>query len=532
LPYKARDPLQLAAKNLESGDADPRLAWIMIARPDQVVTNVKTRRIYFQGGRGSGKTRSSAQCLADWILADQEDSGEWGIVAPTYRDAWTTCVEGESGILAAFGTNIAQVKKGESKYIETAYRSNGEVTLRSGHLIRVDSANDGALRIQGKNLKGLWADEIGLWSKWEVAWDESIEYAVRMGRAQIVCSGTPKVSRPAAKLIRRMISDAEGTTVRRLRTIDNMSNLAPAFYDSVVARSKGTRLEQQELEGVLLDDVENSLWTRRIISDTAVQKVPGDGVMSKVLIGVDPSDGATTSDEQAYTVVGLSQVDRELYVLENFGERIGPVQFAHKVVQAAAKYHGTIIIERNHGGAWLEATFQQVMKDTGLSVPYMLVRASQAKRTRAEPVAALYERKKVHHVHPIIHDEDNRTYQDEGSLAELEDQMCQFTGADGEKSPDRLDSLVWAITPMLAENFGEAGRNRRPPREWGSKPKDQAEEKSRMQREISRKRGPNFDYVPDGAEETDAEWHPPAIPGSRRRNVREWDLTGASFDQI
>ena len=111
--------------------------------------------------------------------------------------------------------------------------------------------------------------------------------------------------------------------------------------------------------------------------------------------------------------------------------------------------------------------------------------------------------------------------------------MCQFTGADGEKSPDRLDSLVWAITPMLAEAFGDAGRHRRAPRDWGSKPKDQAEERSRMQREMMKKRGPDFGYVPDDRAQTDdAEWHPPAIPGSRRRNVREWDLSGSTFDQI
>jgi phage terminase large subunit-like protein len=391
-------------------------------------------------------TRSSAQGLAQ-LIQDTPEPADWAIVAPTYRDAWTVCVEGESGFLAALGTSAGEVKNGTSRTVAYAHRSYGEIGLRSGHVIYVDSANDGALRVQGKNLTACWCSEIGLWLKWATAWDESIAYAVRKGISRIIADGTPKISRPAAKLIRRLLRDEPGVVVRRLRTADNLANLSETFYRSVVARATGTRLERQELEGELLDDVENALWSRDLLESIQVPEVPGgaDGRLHQVTVGADPSDGTEDSDECAYTVAGIGG-DRRLYVPESWGGRIGAVPFLKRVVRVAERWDGRVILEKNHGGAYLEATLRQVMRDLGVSVPYQVVHASQAKRTRAEPVAALYERDIVRHVN--------------GPHVELEDQCVTFTGAAGERSPDRLDSLVWAITPFLDHDFDLSGTPR------------------------------------------------------------------------
>ena len=216
------DPLLARlADRLDAAPRDPRLTWRRVARPDQLLPGGDWRVTYFQGGRGAGKTRASAQGLAELIQATPEPC-DWGIVAPTYRAAWTTCVEGESGFLAALGTSAGEVKQGTSRMVAYAHRSYGEIGLRSGHVIYVDSANDGALRVQGKNLTACWCSEIGLWLKWATAWDESIAYAVRRGVSKIIADGTPKISRPAAKLIRRLIRDEPGVIVRRLRTADNL----------------------------------------------------------------------------------------------------------------------------------------------------------------------------------------------------------------------------------------------------------------------------------------------------------------------
>jgi hypothetical protein len=85
------------------------------------------------------------------------------------------------------------------------------------------------------------------------------------------------------------------------------------------------------------------------------------------------------------------------------------------------------------------------------NIPFTAVRASRGKVTRAEPVSALYEQGKCHHL---------------GVFPALEDQMCAFTpdvdrAAGG--SPDRVDALVWAlaelmITPMASYGIYELYR--------------------------------------------------------------------------
>lgn len=449
---------------------DPRVRWRAgVARPEQILPPLGDpwRVFYLQGGRGSGKTRAGAQGLADIIQDDTDGEGEYGIIAPTYADAWTKCVEGESGILRALGTSMAEVKDHRSNIVRSAWRTYGQVVLHSGLIIYVDSADEGGLRIQGRNLKAAWCDEIGLWKKWEVAWGESLKYAVRMGVSKIICTGTPKVSMSARKLIRSLIRDEPehgGVITRRLRTIDNIANLSEAFYRAVVGSAKGTRLERQELEGELLDDVANSLWTRELIEASQSPGVGEDGGppwLTNVYIGVDPSDGKEDSDEQAYTVVGRGMADDpHLYVVESWGDQESPVMFAKRVVKKAQELDATLVIEKNHGGEWLMATFNQVMKEVG-RVRILEVHASHAKRTRAEPVSALYERGIVRHCQKQVtyqitdaRSGEKTWHTDTERFVELEDQMCSFTGAAGERSPDRLDSLVWACTPFLDRWFG------------------------------------------------------------------------------
>jgi phage terminase large subunit-like protein len=449
---------------------DPRVRWRSgVARPEQVLPPLADpwRVFYLQGGRGSGKTRAGAQGLADIILDDTDTEGEYGIIAPTYADAWTKCVEGESGILRALGTSMAEVKDHKSHIVRSAWRTYGQVVLHSGLIVYVDSADEGGLRIQGRNLRAAWCDEIGLWKKWEVAWGESLKFAVRQGVSKIIATGTPKVSMSARKLIRSLIRDEPehgGVITRRLRTIDNIANLSEAFYRAVVGAARGTRLERQELEGELLDDVANALWTRELIEASqcpAVGEEGGPPWLTQVFIGVDPSDGREDSDEQAYTIVARGLIDDpHLYVIESWGGQESPVMFAKRVIKKAQELDATLVVEKNHGGGWLSATFEQVMKETG-RCKYREVHASQAKRTRAEPVSALYERKIVRHCQRQVTYQitDARTseriwHTDTERFVELEDQMCSFTGAAGERSPDRLDSLVWGCYPFLDTWFG------------------------------------------------------------------------------
>ena len=74
------------------------------------------------------------------------------------------------------------------------------------------------------------------------------------------------------------------------------------------------------------------------------------------------------------------------------------------------------------------------------NVSFAAVHASRGKVARAEPVAALYEQGRVHHL---------------GAFPALEDQMCgfvhDFDRATAGYSPDRVDALVWALTELLVQ---------------------------------------------------------------------------------
>ena len=80
------------------------------------------------------------------------------------------------------------------------------------------------------------------------------------------------------------------------------------------------------------------------------------------------------------------------------------------------------------------------------NVAFSAVRASRGKMVRAEPVAALYQQGRIHHI---------------GTFPQLEDQMTNFTSdidrAAAGYSPDRVDALVWAFSELL----GQANDRRR-----------------------------------------------------------------------
>ena len=382
--------------------------------------------------------------------------------------------------LTSSGTAASPIRPGSRIIPGTApYAAESKPGWQSGSLTRCPEP-DGTADVYDLTVEGAHeffaggilvhnCSEIGLWDKWEMAWKESVNFAVRDGRSQIIADGTPKASRKARKLIRSLIrNDPEhgGVIIRKLRTRDNIANLSAAFVRAVVGGFRGTRLEMQELEGELLDDVANALWTRDLLDSI---KVPGVGqrggpaLLLKTYIGVDPSDGSEDSDEQAYTVVGKGRPDdHHIYVAENWGGQESPAPFAKRVIRKAVEWNATVVVEKNHGGKWLAEVFRQAQKDMGTSVRVETVHASDSKRVRAEPVAVMYDRYSddgrplVLHCHRTWKDDDGHVQVDE-HMPELEDCMATYTGAAGEKSPDRLDSLCWAASKFLRESFDLPG---------------------------------------------------------------------------
>lgn len=176
-----------------------------------------------------------------------------------------------------------------------------------------------------------------------------------------------------------------------------------------------------------VSEVEGALWTWDLIENNRVLEHPE---LSRIVIPIDPAVTSTTdSDETGIIPVGKG-VDGHYYVLHDYSGIMTPSGWAIKAVNA---YHDLkadrIIGEANNGGDMIEA----VLRNTDRTVSYKKVTATRGKILRAEPIVSLYERGLVHHV---------------GSLNGLEDQMISWNATSGDKSPDRVDSLVWGLTEL------------------------------------------------------------------------------------
>ena len=289
--------------------------WRDLARPDQLPPAGDWRVWYLMGGRGSGKTRAGAETLANW---EHQHPGWYAAVAPTFADAKDVCAEDpESGLISVLGPRV-----------ETYNRSLGEIFLKSGSRISLDGADDGALRIQGRNLSGVWCDEVGLWhpSQWERAWKVSVRLAVRKDPALIVATGTPKMGHPLVKLL---VED-DRIPVSRLRTSDNVDNLTEAALEAFYDEYAGTVLGKQELDGEWIMALEGDLLKRawwkyypaRKNTETDAAFVKRLPTFQMVIVSVDtPLKDKESSDFVAIQVWGVDRANR--YLLDARTERMG-----------------------------------------------------------------------------------------------------------------------------------------------------------------------------------------------------------------
>jgi phage terminase large subunit-like protein len=387
--------------------------WPFWARDNQLPPSGDWRVWLILAGRGFGKTRSGAE-----LVRARVESGRWGriaLVAETAADARDVMVEGESGLLAV-----------SPPWNRPLYEpSKRRLTWLNGAIATTYSGDDPD-QLRGPQHDGAWADEPAKWRYSLDAWNQ-LEFGLRLGdHPQVVATTTPR----PIPLIKQLVADRQ-TIVTRGSTYDNRPNLAQSFIERVLDRYEGTRLGQQELYAMLLDDTPGALWNRAILEATRVREVPK---LVHIVVGVDP---AASSDEGAnetgIVVVGKGG-DGHGYVLADRTVLGSPVTWAKAALHAYATYQADrIVVERNNGGEMVEHTIRTT--EGGKDVPIQTVWASRGKYTRAEPVSALYEQGRFHHV---------------GMFAQLEDQQCGYVpGVPGMDSPDRMDAMVWAATALF-----------------------------------------------------------------------------------
>jgi phage terminase large subunit-like protein len=390
-----------------------RYEWRAWARPEQLAPATAWRTWLILAGRGFGKTRTGAEWVREEIESGRRS--RIALVAPTAADARDVMVEGESGLLAI-----------SPPWFKPLYEpSKRRLTWPNGAIATVFTADEPE-RLRGPQHDGAWCDELAAW-RYPDAWD-MLQFGLRLGDdPRCVVTTTPKPVRIVRELLK-----ATTTAVTRGSTYDNADNLAPAFLDAVKAKYEGTRLGRQELYAEVLDDVPGALWTRQRLDELRTKSHPD---LARVVVAVDPSGGHTEdNDEQGIVVAGLG-VDGHAYVLADRSCRMSPDGWGKRSVIAYSEFSADrLVYEQNYGGEMCEHVLSTAAKASGTKIATKMLHASRGKVVRAEPVAALYEQGKVHHV---------------GAFDALEDEQCQFTPLGYDGSPNRVDALVWALTELM-----------------------------------------------------------------------------------
>ena len=389
--------------------------WLKTARSKQLTPKEKHYIWLILAGRGWGKTRTGAQDIAVYALRNPNTIS--AVVAPTAGDLRRVCFGGPSGL-----TSIIPKECYSSDATLKGYSSSmSEIRLFNGSKI-VGYAASEPERLRGPQFHRAWCDEVAAW-RYPEAFDQ-LMFGLRLGNnPQCLITTTPKPT----KIIKDLVS-RDDVVVTSGNTFENEDNLAESALAMLRDKYEGTTLGRQELFAEILEDVDGALWNMKLIDEARLSEET-ERDLSQIIVAIDPAVTANDdSDETGIVVVGKDH-NNEYYVLEDLSGRHTADKWGKIAVNAYYDWDADrIVAEVNNGGDLVE----RLIRNVDPNIPYRSVRATRGKIVRAEPIAALYEQRRVHHM---------------GIYPELESQMCTYTG-DTKTSPDRLDALVWGLSEL------------------------------------------------------------------------------------
>ena len=367
-------------------------------------------------GRGFGKTEAGAQWIRARVKAGARNIA---LIAETQKDLEEVMV-----------ARILQITPPEERPT-VRYKPVRLVWPNGAQALGYNGTEPDQLR--GPEFDTAWIDEFAKYRYARDLWD-MLQFTMRKPDPRVLVTTTPR----PIPILKEIFADP-ATVNTHGSTLDNKGNLPSTFIKAILGKYAGTRLGRQELNAEILDDVPGALWTREMLENARVREAPE---LQRIVIAVDPSGtkGGAGNDDVGIVVAGLG-FDGRGYLLADRTCNLGPAGWGRRAVEAYHEFGADrIVAESNFGGAMVESTIQTA----DASVPVTMVHASRGKHIRAEPIAALFEQGRVSIV---------------GGLAELEDQLCGFTpsGYIGDKSPDRADAAVWALTNLMLEQIESAG---------------------------------------------------------------------------
>jgi phage terminase large subunit-like protein len=374
----------------------------------------------FLAGEGMIPTHNT-RTAAEWLREDIE-SGEArniAIIGPTASDVRSTMLGGTgagSGLLDVWPPHQRPVHEPTKRM----------VTFYNGAVAHTHSAEDPDFR--GGNFDRIWCDEFAAWRYLDAIWS-NIEMTLRIpGRTppRVCITTTPR----PLKLLRALVDDPL-CRVTVGSTFDNAANLAPSFVQRMRAKFGGTRLGQQELYATILDDNPDALFHASHIEEARVSRQPP---LRRIVVAIDPAITVSRIADATGIVIAGIGYDEHVYVLGAISGKWSPEQWGAQALKAYEQWAAdAVVCERNRGGDLVKSNLR--LQPTGRTARIVEVHASRGKATRAEPVAALYEQRRVHHV---------------GMLADLEQEMTEWNPRMPGPSPNMLDALVWGCFDLAA----------------------------------------------------------------------------------
>ena len=213
----------------------------------------------------------------------------------------------------------------------------------------------------------------------------------------------------------------------------------PSYLARLRAQTdRGKRLAYEKGDWDAIDEIVGALWTGQDLDGGRVD--PGKQrrlQTAERVVAVDPSDGDEKGD--GYGVAVCSRGADGIGYVEQSHEWHEPVRrMARRTIDLAESVGAdAIVIEKNHGGKWMLEVFRQVNPYINLEVVW----ASDGKRTRARPVAALF----------AMDPDAELRYRAKlvGFHEELEEQLTTTMFDGTELSPDRLDAMVWGLSHLM-----------------------------------------------------------------------------------
>lgn len=392
--------------------------WTFWGRPAQQIPAGEWFVWLIMSGRGFGKTRTGAETIHAWT----EDYPLVILAGETAYDVRETMVEGESGIMATARPDHRPQYEPSKRRLTWP---NGARGLCLGLGEEPDLA-------RGPQAYKAWCDEVAKWQYAEEAW-ENLTLGLRLGdKPQALVTTTPK----PRKIIRDLLKDAS-TVLTKASSYENIGNLSPVYIRQVIKPKEGTRLGRQEIYADLLEDVPGALWKREMLR---YGPAPRDGLgrwaLDRIVVAIDPATTSSETSNETGIICAGRDGNNHGYVLGDYSGRMSPLDWGKAAIRAYLENHADrIVYEANQGGDMIPAVLRMAAIELGVPTPPLTaVHASRGKRTRAEPISAIYEQGRIWHLR---------------AFEILEDQMVTWTPE--EESPDRMDALVWAFTELLVD---------------------------------------------------------------------------------